>query len=272
MENLTGKTAVITGAASGIGKALAIECLQRGMNVVLADINQVLLKATEQELKITYERLMAVDTDVADLRSIELLAKCVLDEYGQVDLLFNHAGIAGPIGSIWEIELEAFTKTTDTNFMGVVYGLRVFLPIMIEQKTESYIINTTATGGFKPNANMSGHNASKYAITALTEDLYLDLQQRNLTYIHPALLCPAYVRTRGVEEYKEEDLKTEYAKKHFQGFKHKVDTGISPTDCAAATFNALENDEFYIFTHPTDDIQEIEVRQNNVLAHTPPYS
>lgn len=142
MENLTGKIAVITGAASGIGKALAIECLQRGMNVVLADINQVLLKATEQELK----------------------------------------------------------------------------------------------------------------------------------YTSPALLCPAYVRTPCVEGYKEEDFKTEYAKKHFQGFKHKVDTGISPTDCAQATFNALENDEFYIFIHPTDDIQEIEVRQKSVLAHTLPYS
>jgi NAD(P)-dependent dehydrogenase (short-subunit alcohol dehydrogenase family) len=194
MKIFSNKVAVITGAASGIGEAIARECARRSMKVILADINFEKLLKLEKELKELNNNILSIVTDVSVKSDIQKLAATAIASFGAVHLLFNNAGIAGPLGAIWEVDEKALQKVIDVNLMSVIYGLRAFIPIMLSQNGECYIVNTASGAGLHTTANMTGYMTTKHAVVALSEVLYFDLKQRK-TNINISVLCPGMVDT-----------------------------------------------------------------------------
>jgi NAD(P)-dependent dehydrogenase (short-subunit alcohol dehydrogenase family) len=157
--DFTGKTAVITGAASGIGLGLAREAARRGIWMVLADRDEAALR----EVAAALPDALAVPTDVADPVAVQALADAAFDHLGSVDLLFNNAGIMAT-GFTWEIEPARWDASLAVNIGGVLNGLRAFVPRMIAAGTPSRIVNTASVGGFGPSPLMSPYSATKFAV------------------------------------------------------------------------------------------------------------
>ncbi|MDB6097018.1 MAG: putative short chain dehydrogenase [Francisellaceae bacterium] len=180
MKDFQNKVAVITGAASGIGKALAEKCVNQNMKVVLADKDLLGLSKIETELRKISTNIISVVTDVSNQQDIQNLVKKTLDAFKEVHLLFNHAGIPGPVGPIWETEITDLEQTVKCNLYSVIYGLKEFIPIMLKQNNECYIVNTSSGSGLHTTPNMSGYLATKYATVALSEALFFDLKSHQL--------------------------------------------------------------------------------------------
>lgn len=265
MKDFQNKVAVVTGAASGIGKGLAQKCVQEKMKVVIADINQTNLQNTEQELKKEGGDVLAVVTDVSKRSAIENLAKKTMDHFGDIHILFNNAGVTGPIGPIWEEDIDDFKKVIDINLMSVVYGLRTFVPIMLEQNHECHIVNTASAAGFGTALYVSGYAATKFAVVALSEVLFLDLTQRKGN-INVSVLCPSMVATNIARDLSAKPTSTDHEKACMELFKRSVDyIGIQPAQVAEQTFKAIEDKQFYILTHFDEQKSVIKERMKNII-------
>jgi NAD(P)-dependent dehydrogenase (short-subunit alcohol dehydrogenase family) len=167
MKELYGKIAVITGAASGFGREFAIRCADEGMKVILTDIDTGGLGTTVALLKPGTESLV-IGSDVSSADSIEHLARSTYDRFGACHLLFNNAGV-GTAGPIWMATLDDWKWTLGINVMGVVHGLRSFVPRMLAQKEESYIVNTASAAGLLAPPGSGVYAAGKHAVVAITE-------------------------------------------------------------------------------------------------------
>jgi NAD(P)-dependent dehydrogenase (short-subunit alcohol dehydrogenase family) len=171
MEELSGKVAVVTGGASGIGLALARAFLAEGMRVVVADIEKTALDRAQVELN-GGERVMGVVTDVTDWSSVENLAKSTFDRYGACHVLCNNAGVGAPSSTVWETTINDWRWVHGVNVMGVVHGIQAFVPRMIESGEPGFVVNTSSgDGGIAPMPSASVYAASKAAVTSLTECL-----------------------------------------------------------------------------------------------------
>lgn len=193
MKEFKGKVAVITGAASGIGRGIAERCVSEGMKVVLADIDEANLSKAETELKTAGGTVLGVRTDVSKRSDVERLARQTLDAFGQVHLLFNNAGVAAG-GAPWEATWNDWEWVTGVNLWGVIHGVKVFTPLMLAQNTECHIINTSSAAGLIAGGGSAPYAVTKHAVVALSESLYLTLEQRN-SQIKVSVLCPGLVRT-----------------------------------------------------------------------------
>ena len=194
MKEFKGKVAVITGAASGIGRGIAERCVREGMKVVLADIDRVTLTTAETELKTAGGTVLGVRTDVSKRREVELLARQTLDAFGQVHVLFNNAGVAAG-GTPWEATWNDWEWVIGVNLWGVIHGVKVFTPLMLSQNTECHIINTSSAAGLIVGGASAPYAVTKHAVVALSESLYLTLQQQN-SLIKVSVLCPGLVRSK----------------------------------------------------------------------------
>ena len=197
MKEFKGKVAVITGAASGIGRAVAERCVGEGMKIVLADIDEANLAKAETELKTPGGTVLAVRTDVSKRSDVERLARRALDAFGQVHLLFNNAGV-GAGGAPWEATWNDWEWVIGVNLWGVIYGVKVFTPLMLAQNTECHIINTSSAAGLTVGGATAPYAVTKHAVVALSESLYLTLQRRN-SLVKVSVLCPGLVRTNIVD-------------------------------------------------------------------------
>lgn len=184
------KVAVITGAASGIGAGLAREAIARGMRVVLADRDAHSLDRVAQTLG---DQALAVPTDVTQAASMENLAQQAYIRFGQVDLLFNNAGVLST-GRSWEISDDKWQQAWQVNVNGIVHGLRAFVPRLLQANRAARIINTSSIGGFLPSPLMAPYCATKFAVVALTEALAGELAALNPA-IQVSLLAPGPVKT-----------------------------------------------------------------------------
>ena len=277
MKEFKDKVAVITGAASGIGRALAERCAQEGMKVVLADIEEAALNQAENELRATGARVLSVRTDVSKAGDIELLARKTLDTFGAVHLLFNNAGV-GAGSTIWESTLADWEWVIGVNLWGLIHGIRIFVPIMLAQDTECHIVNTASLAGLLPYHPSSPYQVSKYGAVALSENLYISLAQMK-SKIKTSVLCPGWVKTRIMDsgrnrpaELQNEPgnmLITPEGLAIIQSMIQAVETGMSPHQVADDVFKAIINEQFYILTHP-DFNPEIQKRTDNILnLHNP---
>ncbi|MBV9772199.1 MAG: SDR family NAD(P)-dependent oxidoreductase, partial [Bryobacterales bacterium] len=268
---------VITGAASGIGRAIAERCLTEGMKVVLADVEEANLTQAETELKAAGGTVLAVRTDVSKRSDVELLARQALDAFGKVHLLFNNAGVAAG-GAPWEATWNDWEWVIGVNLWGVIHGVKVFTPLMLEQNTECHIVNTSSTAGLIVGGGTSPYAVTKHAVVALSESMYLALRQRN-SLVNVSVLCPGLVRTNIVnaERNRPAELRNEPVamspemQAGLDAFKAVVAASMSPLQVAEVVFDAIEKEQFYILPHP-EWTEAIRLRTDKLLGMENPQS
>ncbi len=193
MEDFAGKTAVVTGAGSGMGKAFALRWAAEGMNVVIGDIQQDALDATAQEIKDAGAAVVAVRTDVSKLADIAALADAAEAAFGPIHLVNNNAGVEGYLdGPIWEATARDWEWTVGVNFWSVVHGVRTFVPRMLAHGQEAHVVNTCSMTSVVQASNMYG--ITKHAVIALSEVLWNDLQKAGAP-IGVTALCPGMIAT-----------------------------------------------------------------------------
>ena len=274
MQDVRDKVAVVTGAASGIGKALAERFVRAGMKVVLSDVEEAALETTTAGLRERGARVHAVVADVASAEQVRALATQTLRSFGAVHVLCNNAGIFEAGGSpSWTTSADDWNWILGVNLMGVVHGLQTFMPIMVEQASEGHVVNTASIGGW-----ISGnplYSVTKFGVVALTEALYAELR-RSGSKLGVSLLCPGYVKTRlaDSERNRPEHLRNASQRNAMgtavrRNFAAAIDAGIDAEQVAEHTLRAIEEDRFYVFTHP-DSRTAIERKVNTLLAgHNP---
>jgi len=259
---LQGKTAVITGGASGIGLATAYQFASSGANIVIGDIEDAPREASVAKLRDTGAKVIGVKTDVVNEADVEALRDAALDEFGAVHIVFNNAGdAAGPtIGTpkkIWDWVL-------DVNVDGVVNGLNVFLPLLLEQN-EGHVINTASLAGLGGVPGMGAYCASKFAVVGISESLLQELIFRG-SNVGVSALCPGFVKTRIFESQRNmpnelksynEDPEVAAINNIAQG---AVQAGIDADQVALAIEKAVRNNEFWILTHERAAIRITEQR------------
>lgn len=264
MNQFSNKVAVITGAASGIGKALARKCLEHQIKVVLADVNEDKLLECKNDLLKINNNILSVVTNVAEEKDVINLAHEALDKFGSVNFLFNNAGIAGSLAPIWAQPAQDIRLVIDVNLMGVIYGLQSFIPIMLNQKDECFIINTSAGAGLLTGQGLSAYKASKHGIIAISEVLFNDLKQINAN-INVSVLIPHWVDTEMPKSIHTTDQ--ELINSHLS---HLKNFGMSPNLVADKVFEGIKNKSFYIFTNFDEHRPKIEKRMQAILALSDP--
>jgi NAD(P)-dependent dehydrogenase (short-subunit alcohol dehydrogenase family) len=268
---------VITGAASGIGRAIAKRCVSERMKVVLADIEAASLATAEAELQAQGGTVLGVKTDVSQRSDVEQLARRTLDEFGQVHLLFNNAGI-GAGGSAWEATWNDWEWAIDVNLWGVIHGVKVFTPLMLAQNTECHIVNTSSMAGLIVGGGSAPYSVSKHGVVALSESLYLTLQQRK-SLVKVSVLCPGLVRTNigDAERNRPAELENEpvelspEVQAGLAAFKAAIAASMPPLEVADVVFAAIEKEQFYILSHP-EWIEAVQLRTDKLLRMENPGS
>ncbi|HEY7106007.1 MAG TPA: SDR family NAD(P)-dependent oxidoreductase [Acidimicrobiia bacterium] len=256
MDELTGRTAVVTGAASGIGRSLATRFAREGMSVVLADVEADALASAagvvaELADRDAGGRVVAVQTDVADAASVEALAVRAFDELGAVHVLCNNAGVFQG-GVTWERSTADYEWTLGVNLWGILHGIRSFVPRMLEQGDDAHVVNTISTAGLATTPFCAPYEVSKFAAAAATECLAHDLRARNAP-IGVSMLCPgsvdtAIARSRRnrpehlVEPRTDRDAVVEEALARTTG------AGAHPDHVAECVVRAIHEDIFFVPT------------------------
>jgi len=277
MKEFKGKVAVITGAASGIGRGIAGRCVSEGMKVVLADIDKANLAKAETELKAAGGTVLGVRTDVSKRSDVELLARQTLDRFGLVHLLFNNAGVAAG-GAPWEATWNDWEWVIGVNLWGVIHGVKVFTPLMLAQNTECHIINTSSTGGLIAGGISAPYAVTKHGVVALSESLYLTLQQRN-SLVKVSVLCPGLVATNiaDTERHRPAELRNEPVpmtpemQAGLAAFKAAMEASMPSLEVADVVFDAIRREQFYILSHP-EWIEAIQLRTDKLLRMENPQS
>jgi len=277
LEEFKGKVAVITGAASGIGRAIAEKCVAEGMKVVLADINKKAMATSEAELKSKGATVLAVPTDVSKAGDIEELARKTLDSFGGVHLLVNNAAVY-TTGTIWESTLSDWQWVLGVNLFGVIHGLHTFLPIMLEQDACAHIVNVSSMTGLSRSANIGTYTVSKHGIVALSETLYYELAERG-SKVKVSVLCPGTVNTPVAEAARRRFIEmqgvlgerkmTSKDEEIIERLNSAFKAGMDPMEVAEKVFNAIRNEKFYILTHPDQKVR-VQRRMVGILEEKNP--
>jgi NAD(P)-dependent dehydrogenase (short-subunit alcohol dehydrogenase family) len=271
MQEFSGRVAVVTGAASGIGRGLALHCAQEGMRVVVADVNAQALAQVEAELKSSGTPVLAVETDVSKARDVEVLAEQTVETFGAVHLLFNNAGV-GRLTRIWEAPLAEWEWVLGVNLWGVIHGVHYFVPVMLRQEDETHIINTASIAGIATGPGLGVYRVTKHGVVALSEVLYHELAQET-DRIKVSVLCPGFVNT---------PIFDTFAKLRPQSLsaaspQHPNDVqlearmraaalaGLAPERVAVEVFAAIREERFYIFTHPEYE-EVVQRRMEDMLS------
>jgi NAD(P)-dependent dehydrogenase (short-subunit alcohol dehydrogenase family) len=272
VRDFTNKVAVVTGAASGIGKAMAQRFAAEGMRLALADIEQAPLFQFADVLRAAGTQVVCERVDVSKPDDLETLARKAYDAFGAVNLLCNNAGILPPGAPVWKEPLASWHWTLNVNFFGVLHGVQAFVPRMLKANEEAHIVNTASLAGVTTRPLMSAYNVSKHAVVALSECLYAELQLTT-EKIHVSVLCPAFSKTRLAESGRNRPAGVEADPAASFGFhdalKKIVDEGTPPEEIVNAVFDAVRKNQFWIFTHPALD-SGIRDRFESMLARTNP--
>jgi NAD(P)-dependent dehydrogenase (short-subunit alcohol dehydrogenase family) len=254
MRDFRDRVAVITGAASGIGRGLAQRAAREGMRLVLADIEEQPLAQATAELEAAGARVLPIVTDVSRAGDLAVLADRTRSAYGACHLLCNNAGV-GVYTTIADSTLADWQWVLGVNLWGVIHGIQAFLPWMLEQESESHMVNTASEAGLVSPPYMGLYNVSKHGVVTLSETLYRELLQRRAR-VKVSVLCPGFVQTRIMESMRNRPSATApdppAANRNQEKVKAiltaRVETGLAPGQVADRVFEALREDRFYIFT------------------------
>jgi NAD(P)-dependent dehydrogenase (short-subunit alcohol dehydrogenase family) len=280
MKEFQGRVAVITGAANGIGRALADRCAREGMKVVLAGINAINLARAEHELRASGATVLSVPADVSKADDVDALARKTLDAFGAVHLLFNNAGVeTGAVTSVWENTLADWEWVIGVNLWGVIHGIRSFVPMMLQQGTEGHIVNTASVAGLISGQRLGIYKVTKHGVVSLSETLCFQLKQMNAK-IGVSVLCPGWVKTRILDSARNRpfDLSnptsdrrmSQEAEAAWKNMVHSVEEAITPQQVAERTVEAIRNDQFYILTDPHVWKPMIRKRMEDILQERNP--
>jgi len=276
MKDFQGKVAVITGGASGLGRAMAERFAREGMRIVLADVEPNALAKAEAEMKAGGANVIGVRTDVSRAAEVEALAQKALGAFGAVHIVANNAGVA-PLGNAWENSVADWEWTLGVNLWGVIHGVRVFTPIMLAQGGEAHIINTASVSGLISPPGSAMYNVTKHAVVTLTETLYHDLALKQAR-IGCSVLCPAYVPTGIIDSERNRPAplqnpareKTAEQQAREAMLRKAVTSGkLSAADVAEKVYEAVRERRFYILTHPKIK-PSIQWRMEDILQERNP--
>jgi NAD(P)-dependent dehydrogenase (short-subunit alcohol dehydrogenase family) len=275
MKDFKGKVAVITGGASGLGRAMAERFAREGTSIVLADVEPNALGKAEAEMKAAGAKVIGVRTDVSKAADVEALAQETLAAFGAVHVLANNAGVAEG-GSVWDNTVADWEWVLGVNVWGVIHGVRVFTPIMLKQESEGHIINTASVAGLISPPGMGIYCVSKHAVVTLSECLHHDLAQMK-SRLKCSVLCPAYVPTGIADSGRNRpaDLKETRQKSAADlaldaNLKKAVQSGkLSAADVAQKVYEAVRDERFYILTH-TKIKASIQWRMEDILQERNP--
>ena len=275
MDQLSGKVAVVTGGASGIGRATVTALAAEGMKVVLADIEEKALDAAVRSLEDAgHADVLGVVTDVSDGASMDLLAERTIDRFGAVHLVHLNAGVAAG-GPAWTLSEKDWAWVLGVNLWGVIHGVRTFVPRMLAQGEPGHVVATASMAGLMSSAFMAAYNVSKHGVVTLCETLKRDLALTGAP-IGVSVLCPGWVDT-GIGDSgrnRPDELRNEGGANILESgdaspLKAVLENGLPPSDVAAMVVDAVRGDRFYILTH--DDWRlSVEARMGDILEGRTP--
>jgi len=253
MELTRGKVAVVTGAGSGIGLALAHAFAREGLSLVLADVQDDALAAAAVDIAARGVEVLAVRTDVSKETEVNALAAAAIERFGAVHIVCNNAGVAGK-GDPWAGPIAAWEWTMGVNFWGVVYGVRAFLPHLVASGG-GHIVNTASVAGLYPGFSPA-YDASKHAVVAITESLYNSMQAAMLP-IGVSCLCPYWVRTGIIDadrnwpaELGEAPVSDAIAEVSLAHVRRAIAEATPPAVVADLVLESIVADRYWVFPHP----------------------
>jgi NAD(P)-dependent dehydrogenase (short-subunit alcohol dehydrogenase family) len=250
VRKLRGKVAVVTGAASGIGRGLAARLAAEGMDLVLADVDVDALDAVTVELACEHAvQLLSVPTDVSDAGAVEALADRALARFGTVHLICNNAGVLGRFATTWELPIDEWRRQFDVNVWGVVHGIQSFVPLLVEQD-EGHVVNTASAAAWVTAPGLAAYAATKHAVLALSEALRLELRASG-SRVGVSVLCPHFVKTSIMSSGRRpgEDAGVETAdptRRVCKALSRSIAGGVPPSVVAGAVVTGIKEDRFVI--------------------------
>lgn len=271
MQDLTGKNAVVTGAASGIGRALAGRFAAEGMRVVLADVEAAPLEAAAKELRADGAEVAQVVTDVSDGDQVDALAAAATEAFGPVHVLCNNAGV-GAGGLLSELTTADWQWVLGVNLWGVIHGIRAFLPGMVAHGEPAHIVNTASLAGHVAAPFMGPYSASKFAVVAISETLHHELSMTGAN-VRASVLCPGWVNTNIAASERNRPAALGGGSRgedpRAQMLNQVLESGMAPAEVAELVLSAIRDDRFWVFTHP--EMQAgVEARWDSIRSGTNP--
>ena len=276
MRELKGKVAVVTGAASGIGRAMALRFAREGMKLVLADIEEAPLAKAREEVAAAGVDALAVRTDVTRWDDVEALARRTFEAFGTAHIVCNNAGVGSRSGAAWDLTQGDWEWTMGVNLWGVIHGVRAFVPRLVEQG-EGHVVNTASIAGMVTVPGMASYCVTKHAVVALSECMHHDLVQRG-SKVKVSVLCPAWVKTNiSSSERNRPAALTSSApaaasleERAVEGaVRAAVAAGIPAEVVADKVHDAIVAERFYILTHSKTK-KMIEKRMRGILDDVNP--
>jgi NAD(P)-dependent dehydrogenase (short-subunit alcohol dehydrogenase family) len=272
MQDLVGKTAFVTGGASGIGLALGRAFVEAGIKVMLADIEAEALTGAVRALQGTGPGVRGVICDVADPASVDDAANAAYQTFGTVHVVCNNAGVGGGSG-VDAISLDTWRWVLDVNLMGVLHGIRTFLPHIRAHGEGGHIVNTASMAGMNSGLGFSPYAASKFAVVNMSEGLAKTVAPLG---IGVTVLCPGFVRTRIWESGRNRPERygpaltpdpTSEAGRLLAKLVEYGQSGLDPSDVAAQVLHAVRGNELYVFTHHSAEWRaELKERFDTILT------
>ena len=263
MYDVEGRTAVVTGAASGIGLGMARSFASAGMSVVLADIEEERLDRAVDGLRTAGHRAIGVRTDVSDEAQVQELARAALDEYGAVHVVANNAGV-GIGGAVDEMSLDDWKWVLDVDLWGVIHGVRTFLPLLKEQG-EGHITATSSMAGLVAGPVLGAYHVAKHGVVALMDTVRIELKLAG-SAVRASLLCPGPVDTDIVNSERNrpaglsEHRSSEAEELFWNDLTVELSRGMDPAEVGDLVLDAVRNERFWILTHPWEFLPFVERR------------
>jgi NAD(P)-dependent dehydrogenase (short-subunit alcohol dehydrogenase family) len=265
VRELRGRVAVVTGAASGIGLGLATRFAAEGMRVVLADVDEVRLARARRGLAEGGAEVVSVPCDVSLPDQVDALAREVVSTFGAVHVVCNNAGVAGTAGMLWELEPEDWSRILGVNLLGVVNGVRAFVPLLLEQG-EGHVVNTASMAGLVSGV-LGAYSVTKHAVVALSEALYYDLAATG-SAVGVSVLCPGWVRTNIASSQRQPRGARWDPQRAAMGqlLARQIAAGMDPAEVAGFVVEAIQTGRFYVITDSDRWAEGVKTRFGDILA------
>ncbi len=278
MKEFRGKVAVVTGAASGIGRALAERFAVEGMKVVLADVEKGALARAEAEMKAGGATVLAVPTDVSRAADVEALAGKTMDAFGAVHVLCNNAGVSPVMGPSWELTEADWQWVLGVNLWGVLHGIRTFVPIMLRQDSEGHVVNTASLAGLLSLPWGTSYCVAKHGVVTLSESLHRELAAVG-SKLKVSVLCPSWVKTQLMDAARNRPaaLRNQPGPPTAapqvavmeQAVRQLIATATEPAEIADGVLDAIREERFYILPHP-EGKEPVRVRMEEIIEERNP--